>query len=96
MEINRFAGLVGMLPRLRDDANDVIASLGGGVGEFARSVESECTRAEVYIDDDGFGGHRILVAGPTRNAVDIQMAISMELDRMGYSDVFIETVRMKE
>jgi len=93
VDLGKFSGMVLRLPELRAACEAAIKALWDRRYEFS-SVnwgDLSCMRAEVYLDDGGNLGWRVLIEEADPENGPFQIAVTQELEALGFSDVYVET-----
>ena len=96
--MDKFEKMVERLPELKEACNKALQIVGKKVRDKYAPNEMcvnwgdlSCVRTEVYFDDGGHFGYRVLVEEADPDNAEFQVEVSRELDGLGFSDVYVET-----
>lgn len=95
VDLGKFSGMVLRLPELRAACETVLNAMSdrrrGLSYDAVNWGDLSCVSVEVYLDDGGNLGWRVLIEEADPENGPFQIAVTQELEALGFQDVYVET-----
>ena len=95
VDLGKFSGMVLRLPELRTACETVLNAMSdrrrGLSYDAVNWGDLSCVSVEVYLDDGGNLGWRVLIEEADPENGPFQIAVTQELEALGFQDVYVET-----